>query len=261
MKNYLILLIALLGYANSHACSTSAYSFCFSLDSKSEDVILTGEIVSIDTLGIDLKVIEVLRGEETRSIVRIWDGTDYDCNGNWSMAALDIGDLQDTIVIILPKIKEKENDWDVLDDYRRPNPYQFTTQLTIEKGYVKGFIQGHKFAPIQFVTLVLGWEEFSKKIIEDGDCTAIVLSTDELKTKPIINLNNPFTDQLIIQLPAAIQETTISIYSVSGQVLYREEIREERNIAILSDYWPSGMYVLELRSKDQLPQLIKVIKL
>src|SRR5687767_15182108 len=48
--------------------------------------------------------------------------SDFDCNGIWSMSASDIGGLYDTIVIILPKIIDIENEWDIIGDFRRPNP-------------------------------------------------------------------------------------------------------------------------------------------
>ncbi len=262
MKKTLILLTLIFAYVGiTYACTFDRSSFCYELEFSNEDVVLTGEVVAIDSLGIDFKVIEVLRGEETRSIVRIWNGTDFECNGNFSLAASNIGDLQDTVIIILPRITEKENDWEVIDDYRRPDPYHSTPQLKVEKGYVKGFIQGSSIAPIEYATLVLGLEEFREKILENGDCASIVISTKELETKSSLGFSNPFTDQLNIELPARIGEASLRVYAISGELVFREEVRAQNSIAIAAYDWPSGLYVLEWRTKNQLPQIIKVLKL
>ena len=61
------------------ACSFYPYSFCHvnSNIAFSEHLVVMGEIVSIDEDGIDLEVIDVLRGEESKSIIRIWDGSGF----------------------------------------------------------------------------------------------------------------------------------------------------------------------------------------
>ena len=79
-------------------CSVVPISFCESSERFDSSVILSGVILSEDIDGIDLEVMEVFRGLEMRSTIRIWDGTDFDCNGGWSMSASDLGEVGDSLV-------------------------------------------------------------------------------------------------------------------------------------------------------------------
>lgn len=97
-----------------------------------DNLIVYGLIATQDQDGLDLNIIEVLRGSESKSQIRIWDGTDFECNGIWDMSAGTIGTIGDTIIISLPRITVNENPWDVIGDYRRPDPYRFTSELTVD---------------------------------------------------------------------------------------------------------------------------------
>jgi len=99
-----------------------------------------------------MKVIEVLRGEESSTTIRIWDGTDFDCNGIRSMAASTIGAEEEVYIIALETITEIENSWDVIGDYRRPMHYGRTPELKVDGEIVTGFISGIDSAPIEFQT-------------------------------------------------------------------------------------------------------------
>lgn len=257
---YLAVLIGLLIQVNAFACSFIPEPFCRTLSIRAGQLVVSGEIVGVDTLGIDLKIIDVLRGSESREIIRIWDGTDFDCNGIWSMAAADIGVLSDTVLIILPQIVEIENDWDVIGDFRRPHPYTGTPELKVEDNVVKGFINGIANSPPQFNLWNFEYAVFVERIMASGDCSSIV-STKEPLTLSSIRINNPFSDNLRIQLEEAPTEGSLTLFSLSGAVVFREELRGQRQVEVAATDLGAGVYVLEIRARNKIPVVRKVLKL
>lgn len=259
MKKILTLLVIIICHYNILACTFIPETFCRSLEVLSNDIVLSGEIVSIDSTGIDIEIIDVLRGEESRPIIRVWDGTDFDCNGIVSMAASLIGKLNDSIVMILPRITEKENAWDVIGDYRRPNFFNYTTKLILEDGILKGLISGHSTFPPQYNQLNMNYNEFKTKLIEDGDCSSIRSNTKSTIHESRITVNNPFTSNLTIQLSEVINRGIVRLYSLAGKLLLTEKIEAERFKELDLSGFHAGMYILEIEINGN-RKLIKVVK-
>jgi len=261
MVKIFIIFFSIIFHTQGMACTIIPKTFCKSLELRPNYLVLMGKIITIDNTGIDLEVIEIIKGNESRTTIRIWDGTDFECNGIWSMAAADIGALNDSVIIMLPKIREKQNEWDVIGDYRRPDPYYYTSQLKIRQGEALGLIKGDALAPPEYNILSLNYNELRDNIVRDGDCSSIILDIDNPKFTSKLRVNNPFTSTLSIQLNDDKTSGIIKLYSQNGQIVSIEKFRDRNKIDIESSTLQSGVYFLEIRIKNRIPELKKVIKL
>ena len=168
--------------------------------------------------GIDLEVIDILAGSESRDTIHIWDGTDWDCNGLFSMAASDLGGLNDSIIVILPLIGSIENTWDVLGDYRRPDYFEYIPELRITNGVVIGYITGPAEFPtyeMPYIDLLALWNDGS------GGCSG--LSVDG------VGQPQPFEAHLVHSMLSLTvrsdlaEMSTIRIYAANGQEMVAVE--------------------------------------
>ena len=261
-KKIQLIFLAVLSYSFAIACTFTPNDFCRTYVNSPDNPAVIGKITAVDEFGIDLEVIEMFRGTESNSVIRIWSGTDFDCNGILSMAASDIGALNDTVIIILNEIIEIENDWDVIGDYRRRDPYTSTTELYVEDGMVNGFISGDPSpsAPPEYKLFELEYDLFKQKFIIDEDCSVIV-NTENLNQQLEITLNNPFTDELRIQTDQVINDGLLKIYSITGQLMHVQNIDNQTDIKINSSNLPSSIYFLEIRNKSERLELIKILKI
>lgn len=214
----------------------------------------------MDEFGIDLKVIEVLRGEETSEIIRIWDGTDFECFGNFSLAAADIGQLNDTVIIILDKIFTLENEWDIIGDYRRQNPYTATTELSLDGEIVSGFLSGDNIAPPEFRLLSMYYQAFKQQIIENASC-GFTTNVKEVNPLEITKLNNPFTTELRIQFSEIIQDGSVKLHNANGQMAYTLSVNQQNELEINTSHLPGGIYFLEIWADEKRLDVIKLVKI
>lgn len=245
-----------LSFNYTMACSFVPCPFCEILNEKPDDVILMGKISAIDDDGINLEVMEILRGEETRETVRIWDGTDFDCNGWHSMAADFMGQIGDTIVVILPKITEVENVWDVIGDYRRPFPYGSTPQLQFVSGLVKGFIHGDPFAPFEENTYEVEYSALKENF---NDCSLLV-DIEKVDGNLGVQINNPINTELIIRSDNMNEPLSIKVYSLGGKEIVRRDMYSNvANIDMMNI--PEGMYLLKIEKRGKAILTKKILKI
>ena len=259
-KKIQLIFIIILSHSFAMACTFPKDSFCRTFDNSPDDPTIFGKIVAIDNFGIDVEVIEILQGEESNPVIRIWSGTDFECNGTWSLAAADIGELNDSIIIILERITEFENDWDVLGDYRRQHPYTAETELKVENGIVNGFLAGHYTAPYEYNLHNLDFPTFKQRIIEDHDCSVIV-NTEDLDSKIKVSLNNPFFSELHVEMNEPIRNGQFKLFSSMGQIVNSHNINNQNELIVSTSDLPSGIYFLEIRSDGRRLDLIKVVKI
>ena len=258
MFRIIIMLLLFITQIDSQACSFWPVSFCKSIDYYPNSITIYGEVLSLDEDGIDFLIFEKLNGDELKDTVRVWDGTDFDCNGWHSMAAADIGGVNDSLVLQLSMITETANTWDVLGDYRRPSPYGDVPKLRIENGIVTGMIQGDYFEPDYLSSL--DYEAFKDHLMNDQDCSVSV-AIEDLQDKSDLKLNNPFANSLQINASAMINKGNITLYSLNGQALLTEEINHQNTIEIQTSNLQSGIYLVAINAEGKLPEVFKVIKL
>lgn len=171
MRTILLFLAIVAFQHNSYSCSWGQISFCNTVqhfDSLQNITIVSGVVTSADNDGVDFEVKEVLGGVESRTTLRIWDGTDFDCNGLHSMAANDFLKVGDSLVIMLPMIDDIENPWDQIGDYRMPWPWGSSPFLYIRDGNVVGPIVGDYYQDHSIVEL--RYEYFVQEFLGSGIC-------------------------------------------------------------------------------------------
>jgi len=103
------------------ACSCYPfYSFCEYKNILNPDLILSAEIIDTNQHGIRLKKIDLIEGTELRDTIPVWNDTDFFCTGTISMRATQIGEVGDTVIVMLPRIDSVYTPWGVIGDYRTP---------------------------------------------------------------------------------------------------------------------------------------------
>jgi hypothetical protein len=222
--------------------------------------IIYGTILSKDEYGLDLEVIEMLRGEETKTQIRIWDGTDFDCNDNHDMSVQHIGQINDTIIISLPKIAEIENDWDVIGDYRRPDPFTFISQLRIENGIAIGLIKGDAIAPPEFNIESLEYSKLREFILSNNDCADLTSSTKDLIENDYVIYPNPSSSLILIDQGDYQEIKEVNLYSLQGKLLMRKNTIRSIKIQLEIDHLKDGVYIIEMKNKDNSVQFSKIVK-
>ena len=257
MKKILFLILVNFVFnAEVVGCSYTPASFCSTLDTFSENLITYGKIIAVDTDGIYFEIIDVLRGSENRNIIRIWDGVDFECNGTWSMAASELGQTDETLVLILPRIMEKQSDWDVIGDYRRPIFFGYTPTLKVENGIVYGLITGSYSYP--YVEQNVNYENFKNSLETTQNCSSVVLGTENFESKEIFKVltlpNNTFKISTNIS-----KASHITIFNVFGLRVKSEAIIEKEIEVDLSNY-SSGIYFINLTYENNNLKIIKVLK-
>ncbi|MEM8910046.1 MAG: T9SS type A sorting domain-containing protein [Bacteroidota bacterium] len=242
------------------ACTFNPISFCETPAYHPEHLVLSGQIVAKDDDGIDLKVLSIFRGVEQRDTIRIWDGTDFDCNGFFSMAASLLGAINDSVVLILPKIETIENTWDVLGDYRRPAFTDHTTLLHIKNGMLSGFIKGSSFAPPAHRLTNMEYTEFVNAWDSEDHCDNIVLSTEQLAAEAIsVIYNNPVQTTLELRFNQNPSLKTIEVFSLQGIKQKALNTRDETLVVDFSNL-ASGVYWVRILGPNQPMTWLKILK-
>jgi len=254
MTNYCLIIFILAFGLKSTDCTFIPDPFCTTIEVFQEDLIVYGTVTSRNEQSVDLTIIDVLRGEETREVIRIWDGTDFECNGFFSMSTETIGLYSDTIIIMLPKILEIENEWEIIGDYRRPHPYGYRPELRIKDGIVIGSIIVWYFQEIPY-------DELKEKFLSLGNCD-LVLSTDpEIDQFDDIEVLNPFANNLSIVLSKTFSQGNIALFSSNGTLVYEEALNSRLELNIETDMLNTGLYILEITVKNKPYKRIKLIKI
>jgi len=258
MKNRLLsTLVFCLFHHLSFSCSFAPASFCHTIDLRPDDLIVAGYITSEDSTGINLEIIKVLRGTEDRLNIRIWDGTDFDCNGFFSMAAEDIGNVNDTVVLILPLIDSLENSWDVIGDYLRPDPYFTATSLHLIDGNLEGYLHGISGQPDPLTSFP--YEEFIEGFIDEGDCS-LILDIEQVADLAQVKFRNPINDRIFLSSTEVISEAELTLIDLQGRVVLRSEIRNSAHWEGNTESLTSGVYFLRVQKPNLPPRVFKLIK-
>lgn len=151
MKFKLLFLVTILLNLNISifACDGCRSDFCYYAEHNNSEFIFYGEIISIDTYKATLKVLDILRGNETKNIIQIWTHKDSIVAKGTSCEELirmtniiNLGEVNKRIFIGLNQITIKENEWDVIGDYRLPLRVNNTPWLKVENDSVRGLISG-----------------------------------------------------------------------------------------------------------------------
>lgn len=219
-----------------HSCSWNWITFCETIDSHPNRTIISGYITQVDDDGIDMEVLSVLKGQEERTNIRIWDGTDFDCNGLHPMNASLLGSVGDSIIVILPIIDTIENYWDVIGDYRMPILYGDKPLVKVENSMVL-YEWGINFS----------YQSFIEMLSEEGTCESILSSTEAKKTS-FKFFPNPTYDYINLNVNMKFENSNLSIFDVSGKIVL-ESYLDKSNANINVNALLPGIYFVII-SKD-----------
>ena len=221
---------------------------------RMSDNVICGVITAKGTHSVSMDVIDVLHGTETRTTVVIWDGTDFDCNGNVSMKASLLASYGDTVIAILPKIFNLENTWDVKGDYRLPYWLFETAWLNVRNDSVWGNINSTiQFNVLTIGTRTVGYSDFKLYWkAHTGDCQLLSVKETDLATIEV----NVLARLIGISLPGT-NVCSATLYTIDGRaVLFLPEAHQHR---INCELLPPGIYLLELRTSDNIVKVKKVM--
>ena len=258
MKKILLLIVFSFLISNEIlACNWTSSSFCSTSQSSSfqNDLIVYGKIIAIDNDGIDFEIIDVLRGQENKTIIRIWDGVDFDCNGVFSMAASELGTINEHLIIILPKIVEKKSNWEVIGDYRRPDFFQYTPNLRVENGIVYGLISGFETYP--YVEEQVNYENFKNSWNTNNNCSSVVLKNEKYEIEQLKVLTFPNNKFKIVSNNFSKKE--LNIYNIFG-LKVKSEFQINNEIEIDLSEYSNGMYFINLVFENKEIKTIKLIR-
>ena len=134
MKNCILFIALFFLLKAGFSCSFAPGSFCQSISQFPTHPVIRGTVIKEVDHGIEVAVEEVYRGVETRSIITIWDGEDWECTGIFEMKVNLIAEVGQTLVLLLfPVSEEPGNSWERAGDYVAPNFY-LSTGVLYENG-------------------------------------------------------------------------------------------------------------------------------
>lgn len=225
------------------ACSGYPKSLCYVQFMRPNDFMIKGTITGTMTNSIQMKVLEVLRGTETRSVVTIWDGTDFDCNGMYSMKASGMASVGDTILAVLPVIQTVQNTWDVPGDYRRPSYLFSYPVLKIKNDTLRGLVTGNEYAgtPPYWSVHKMSYAVFKANWVTSKiDCALPVgLAENETELKELVVRQDG--TKIYVSFPAA-GKHDIRVTSLSGAVV--AEFQSDETVGLELENYAAGVYLL-----------------
>ena len=172
------------------------------------------------------------------------------------MSASEIGNLNETLVIILPKISEKKSDWEVVGDYRRPNYFGYIQNLTVENGIISGLISGEVTYP--YVEEQANYESFKSSWETNQNCSSVVLKNETYESIEEFKILT-LSDNKFKIATNNFKKNQIAIFNVFGlkiesKIFFIKEIEID-----LSPYAP-GVYFINIKYEDNKFKTLKVIK-
>lgn len=248
MKTFLLLVFTVLSLYVS-ACSGVQKTFCYVHSLRTSDPVICGRISSVNANSIDLTVIDVLSGSESRSVITVWSGKDYDCNGKVSMKASDLGGTGDTVIVILPLITSAQSTFEVVGDYRRPISLFETAWVQVKNKMVTGLIAGSSSQQLMtypYAGFKKHWQENS------NDCTFLNLpKTAYEEIEMTVRDNNLIID--------AVSEPGLSvqIMSIDGRKMVSKVLEGET--VIDCSQLQSGIYLVSIRRNSQVVSTHKML--
>lgn len=234
MKKFftLVLILTVFNSSSLLACSWFTTSFCKTIKDKS--FVAKGKIVSYQEKSIRIKLLQTLIGEESEDTIVVWDEKDFTCMDMiFSMAAQNMGEINDTIIFTVEKITEKKNDWDQINDYRYFGHYTSTTFLQVQNDTVNGFISGVDLAPVEYKVLNLPLNLFLERFQDCRENGAIAITSNKnAEESKVLNLfPNPAENLLNVDFSSSQKVYhSIVIKNQLGQQVKTIDISESANM-------------------------------
>lgn len=219
-----------------------------------DDFVFGGEIIQTGEEFIQLKIIDQFRGNEQRDIITIWSGTDFECNGPWSMSANDFGNIGDTLLLVTRLIEDINNPWDVQCDYRRVY-YCFSNSQFGQSDWVWDLWNGS-------MTYETFKEKWANKTLEG--CENYEGDQEGCESKGNIQISvapNPtFGEVNIITAPIFEKNYVLKIFDATGRWVLEESDLKVKNRFDLSQF-PNGVYFISIFENGKILKTKRVVKI
>jgi hypothetical protein len=221
------------------ACSGPQKPLCLVKALRIGDNLICGVISAKSGHSLEINVIDVLYGVETRSAITVWDGTDFICTGTISMKVTDMGNVGDTIISVLPLISSvPQNTWDVVGDYRRPYSLFETAWVMVKNDSVRGYIAGSNSAPL----VKYAYSGFkSYWISHSNECLTLSVKESIFEKIDVLLFENRITIRSVSD-----ERFSANLYSIDGRPI--QELAPAKQLDINCSNLPDGIYILTLRN-------------
>lgn len=206
---------------------------------------------------IQLLILEVIRGTESKSVITIWDGTDIECSGNFSMKASGMAFYGDTILAVLPKIQSIQNPWDVVGDYRRPAWLYATPVLKIQNDTLRGLVAGNSQAlgPLLWLVLKMNYAEFRSGWSNTFDCSLHVsIEEENVAKQPLIKQEGT---KLLVSF-SGFDVKNFVVTSLEGRII--SKFTEVKPFVLNMENYAAGMYLLNVTTDDGRFYRFKIVR-
>jgi hypothetical protein len=226
------------------ACSFTLNSFCNTINEDNpNNVILRGYFSDHLSNGLIFTRLETLRGDEDRAEIKIWDNLPFDCNGEHQRLASFLGNMDEEVIISIPKIDSIIFEGETFNDYRVPEGIWWETHsLKIIDDSITGYIFTSPFEYMNIETIY--YDDFIDNVIEDSNC--IVTSTNYLTSDKFNIYPSVVSDFINIEYDNNVKAGKVEVYSLSGQKVLTKIISPSLNLGILS----RGIYIIAIRTSD-----------
>lgn len=225
------------------ACDVASSPFCYvSEDAYPESPVFLARVVESGSDWRDVQILDVLRGEEERELVRIWDGPTAWCNGPFIAPASAYGSVGDSIICIA-NIKTETDTFSVpLNDYYHCPVLDAVVAMKIENGIINSLIFDYS------TSISMPYEEFLNGGNNWSLCSGSAQSVEDLHNEKLSFFPNPAKDLLKLESADA-NAKKISIYSSDGQLLKKISIQARsyaENDVISISYLPKGLLIIKV---------------
>ncbi|MDF1699002.1 MAG: T9SS type A sorting domain-containing protein [Saprospiraceae bacterium] len=252
MKSKFILLL-LLSYFHGNSCSFHADAFCSTIYSTHPEIIILRGYFSEDfENGSVFTILEVLRGEEEQTEIKVWDHLPFDCNGIIQRTTDQMGATNQEIVATFTKIDSVGfHDGEELGDYRVPEEIWWQSHaLPIEGNFVSGNIIDDDSGLPQYML----YSQFIEIVINTNQCN--LTSTSKPQKLDVVIYPSITREYLNVDFTPILNQGKVTIYDFNGQRVMHKKIVSRIDVGMLKE----GIYVAIIHLKGKPIHQQKFIK-
>jgi len=230
------------------SCACDPISFCWTNYYQPNHNVIIGTIIGTSQNSIIVRVDEVIRGNESRDTIVIWDNTKDTSQCQLRNKTSDMGNIGNKFIAIIPIIDSIQNNWDVIGDYRKPYAFCYTNWLAIRNDSVYGYVNGDLFKPRnsnEYWTSKMPFSEFINWLKSNNGCTLV--GQQEYSNIP------EFTFLMLNQNTIQILNNsgisgTLRIFSQDGKALIKRDFNS--NIYINIGSLQEGLYIVQIQGEN-----------
>ena len=252
MRKLISLLLLFTSGLVLQACDPVFLSFCsVAEEAYPEEPIFLARVIDSNEMFREVELIEVLRGNEERPTIRVWNSDTLFCNGPFTQLAAEYGEVGDTVLGLFKLKKELDGSDVPLGDYYKPSVLSGLVALPVKNDSIKGLILDEQ----TYSELKLS--EFLQTNSEEWSaCQNIEHAINGMDEKGINIYPNPMKNKLFIELTGEShsprKSPELNLFSINGNLLINSS--NVNGYLDVSNLLP-GIYFLEINTENN-----KIIK-